>query len=137
MTHIDIRPADVPVVGFVVEGDISYAGKHLLIDAYNCNGKFDMASIEAMMVEACKATGATVLFHHAHLFDGHGSSGVVVLAESHGSWHSWPEEKFVAIDIFVCGVCDPHNAITHIEKLLKPTEMKIKLEKRGIKPNCF
>ncbi len=36
-----------------------------------------------------------------------GVSGVLVLAESHISIHTWPERDFAAIDIFMCGACDP------------------------------
>ena len=128
MPHNDTAPT----VGFITEDGVTYAGKHLLIDAYNCRYTPDMSTLETMMVEACKATGATVLFHHAHLFNGGGSSGVVILAESHGSWHQWVEENFVAIDIFVCGKCDPEKALGIIAECLVPERMALRLEKRGV-----
>jgi S-adenosylmethionine decarboxylase len=36
---------------------------------------------------------------------------VLVLAESHVSIHTWPERDYAALDIFVCGDCDPYKAL--------------------------
>jgi hypothetical protein len=38
-------------------------------------------------------------------------SGVLVLAESHISIHTWPERDFASIDIFMCGACDPYDSL--------------------------
>ena len=122
------------MVGFVVEGNSSYAGKHLLIDLHECKYNAMANEIEDSMVKACIATGATVLFSYSHPFDGAGSSGVVILAESHGTWHQWPENNFVAIDIFVCGTCDPKLAIPTISDLFKPGHIKVSEVKRGEYP---
>ena len=118
--------------GFIQEGDLCYAGRHLLIDFYNCGYNPLAHEIEECMVQACIATGATVVFHYSHPFEGNGSSGVCVLAESHGTWHQWPENNFCAIDIFVCGTCDPERAIPILSSVFKPGQTKISLEKRGI-----
>lgn len=126
------------MVGFVVDGSSTYAGKHLLIDLYQCSHHGDLETIQLVMIEACRATGATVLFAHLHPFDGGGVSGAVILAESHMSIHSWPEDKFVALDIFVCGTCDPMMAIPTLMSHFQPQNFTVKLEKRGLqtsKPN--
>jgi S-adenosylmethionine decarboxylase len=123
------------MVGFVKENGFSFAGKHLLIDLYDCKITPEHTLIESAMVDACIATGATVLFQHSHPFPGGGSSGVVILAESHGTWHSWPEEKFTAVDIFVCGECQPEEAVSILERLFQPKRTLTKLEKRGILEN--
>lgn len=123
------------MVGFVIENGSSFAGKHLLVDLYNCELIPDHRQIELVMVDACIATGATVMFHHSHPFDGGGSSGVVILAESHGTWHSWTEEQFVAIDIFVCGECNPELAVDILTRTFRPKTVSLKLEKRGIVPD--
>jgi S-adenosylmethionine decarboxylase len=120
------------MVGFVNESGCLFAGKHLLIDFYDCETVPAHNIIELAMVDACIATGATVLFHHSHPFDGGGSSGVVILAESHGTFHSWPEEKFVAVDIFVCGDCQPEMAVDILKTIFLPKKTLVKLEKRGV-----
>ena len=117
---------------FIIDGNNCYAGKHLLIDLYDCANMADVESISETIIVAAKATGATVLFSHGHPFNGGGSSGVAVLAESHISWHSWQIEKFIAIDIFVCGSCNPYLAVPILEKFFKPGKLITKMEKRGI-----
>ena len=46
-----------------------------------------------------------------HRFSPQGVTGIVAIAESHISIHTWPERDFAAIDIFVCGACDPYKAV--------------------------
>ena len=121
------------MVGFIVNSKECYAGKHLLIDLFDCkNTEENLEEINMIMVEAAKATGATVLFSHCHPFDGGGSSGVVILAESHITFHRWHEENFLAVDIFVCGDCDPYLAVPYLENYFLPSHTEIKMEKRGV-----
>ena len=40
---------------------------------------------------------------------GLGVTGVVLLAESHISIHTWPENGFAAADIFMCGAAQPRS----------------------------
>jgi S-adenosylmethionine decarboxylase len=124
------------MVGFVVEGNTTYAGKHLLIDLYGCRNHGELGEIEAVMRAACEETGATVLFSHLHPFDGGGTSGAVILAESHMSIHTWPENGFIALDVFVCGNCDPHKAIPMLTEYFQPNNTKISMRKRGRAPSC-
>ena len=107
-------------------------GKHLLLDIFSCHDGLTMDVIEKTLTDACIATGATVLFHHSHLFDDGGCSGVVVLAESHASFHYWWEEKYMAVDIFVCGECDPYRAIPILQKSFQPNNIDIHEIKRGL-----
>lgn len=56
--------------------------------------------------------GATVLLENSHHFgEGFGFSGILVLAESHLSFHGWPEIGFAAIDCFTCGSCNPYDLV--------------------------
>jgi S-adenosylmethionine decarboxylase len=120
------------MVGFITESGTTYAGKHLLLDLYDCEDMSDMETIEKMLVNACIATGATVLFSHSHLFPGGGSSGAVILAESHATFHVWQEERVVCIDCFVCGNCDPEKIIKIVIELFKPKKIIKKIEKRCV-----
>ena len=38
-----------------------------------------------------------------HQFDPVGATGVVIIAESHISAHTWPEKGTIALDVFTCG----------------------------------
>lgn len=40
---------------------------------------------------------------HFHRFSPQGVSGVVIIAESHLTIHTWPEHGYAAVDVFTCG----------------------------------
>jgi len=93
-------------------------GTHWLVDCYGVDALLlrDAPTIEALLRDAARAAGAHVLSSHVHRFgDGAGVTGVVVLAESHLTIHTWPEHGFAAIDLFLCGETEPERAIAHLE----------------------
>jgi S-adenosylmethionine decarboxylase len=55
------------------------------------------------MVDAAIDCGAVVLGDSFHRFSPQGVSGVVIIAESHLSIHTWPEHGYAAVDVFTCG----------------------------------
>jgi S-adenosylmethionine decarboxylase len=63
----------------------------------------DLEYLENALVSAAKEAGATVLDKSFHQFAPQGVSGVVLIAESHLSLHTWPEHAYAAVDIFTCG----------------------------------
>ena len=60
-----------------------------------------------------------------HFGQGNGVTGVVLLAQSHISIHSWPEHGYAAIDVFVCGQMNPHIAIMVMQKAFKPVTKEV------------
>jgi S-adenosylmethionine decarboxylase len=80
-------------------------GTHLLVELHGCHPE-TLKKVEVVReiltsaAKACKATIVDVAFHE---FTPHGVSGVVVIAESHISIHTWPEYRYAALDIFTCG----------------------------------
>jgi len=110
-----------------------FAGMHLLLDLWGAANLRDPVAIDQAMRAAAEAAGATVLHSHFHHFlpDG-GVSGVVVLAESHISIHTWPERDFAAIDIFMCGACDPYRSVPVIEAAFRPRSMQVNEQRRGL-----
>jgi S-adenosylmethionine decarboxylase len=81
-------------------------GRHVIADIRGGTALDDCARIEATLRAAARAAGVTVLDVRLHHFGaGCGVTGVVLLAESHISIHTWPEHGLSAVDIFVCG---PH-----------------------------
>jgi S-adenosylmethionine decarboxylase len=107
-------------------------GAHLLIDFYNATNLSDLSLIEKALLQASKACGATVLQIMLHRYgEGGGVTGVALLAESHISIHTWPEINYAAIDVFVCGKCDPQKAVPVLKKLLKPREVILSSHNRG------
>lgn len=92
-------------------------GKHVILDCYGCDEQSikDQTFIEAILCQAAETAGATVLHTYFHKFDkGEGVTGVIALSESHISIHTWPEYNYMAIDIFMCGKCDPRDSVDYI-----------------------
>jgi S-adenosylmethionine decarboxylase len=80
-------------------------GRHLLLELRECNMAVldDLEYLENALVSAAREAGATVLDKSFHQFAPQGVSGVVLIAESHLSLHTWPEHAYAAVDIFTCG----------------------------------
>ena len=117
---------------FVERDGMKFAGTHLLIDIWGASRLDDPDHIDERLRAAAIATGATILHSHFHHFSPNGGvSGVVVLAESHISIHTWPERDFAALDIFVCGDCDPHSAIPVIQAAFEPSRIDLGEQRRG------
>jgi len=110
-----------------------FAGMHLLLDLWGAKNLCDPDAIDHAICAAAEAADATVLHSHFHHFspDG-GVSGVVVLAESHISIHTWPERDFAAIDIFMCGACDAYKSVPVLEAVFQPASMELNEQRRGL-----
>lgn len=107
-------------------------GTHILLDFFGIKNSNDVEFIRETLLEAAKACKATVLDIKLHSFgENNGITGVALLAESHISIHTWPENEFAAIDVFMCGNCDATQAIEPLEKMFKPKKSSIKEIQRG------
>ncbi len=62
---------------------------------------------------------------------GGGVSGVSVLAESHITIHTWPARGYAAIDIFMCGSCDPVDCLPELKHRLSPRRFEHQTIRRG------
>ena len=119
-------------VATVTKDGIVFAGTHLLIDLYGAINLNNPQEIETVLRNCAIRCGATILHSHMHHFNPQGVSGVVVLAESHISIHTWPETGYVALDIFMCGSCNPYDSIPLLKEYFKPSNMQVIENKRGI-----
>ncbi len=80
-------------------------GRHLLLELFDCDSDAinNLEAVKGSLVEAAKRAQATIVDVVFHEFNPFGISGVVVIAESHLSIHTWPEYRYAAVDIFSCG----------------------------------
>jgi S-adenosylmethionine decarboxylase proenzyme len=96
-------------------------GRHLLTEFYDCDRETlnDSDRIKKIMEGAAITSGASIVQSVFHLFNPHGVSGVVVIAESHLTIHTWPEYGYSAVDIFTCGEeVDPWRAYHYLKEKL-------------------
>lgn len=134
--EFDITQEDGELVDFFIKRDgVEFAGTHLLVDLWGATNLCDVEFIATALKQAAVDAGATILHAHMHHFTPNGGvSGVIVLAESHISIHTWPERNFAAIDIFMCGECNPHDALPTIERAFQPGNVQINETRRGLTP---
>ncbi|MFQ5584548.1 MAG: adenosylmethionine decarboxylase, partial [Calditrichia bacterium] len=94
-------------------------GRHFLVELGECNIDIlnDLRKIEDILVTAAKKAKATIVESRFHQFNPFGISGVVVIAESHLTIHTWPEHGYAAVDIFTCGkALEPTTATDYLIK---------------------
>ena len=110
-----------------------YAGDHTLIELWGARHLADPDFIASALRDSAIAAGATVLHEHFHHFgEEQGVSGVLILAESHISIHSWPERSYAAIDIFMCGDCNPMDSVEVIKQRFSPSGIQVDNIQRGL-----
>ncbi len=120
---------------FVVKDGLHFAGAHLLLELWDGEHFDDIKAVEAALKDAASAARAAVLNIHVHRFMSSGGvTGVALLAESHISIHTWPESGFAAIDIFMCGACNPYQAVPALRRAFRPARLHIFEHKRGLLP---
>jgi len=110
-------------------------GRHLIIDYNDCDTSVlnDLPRLESALKEAAIKMWATIIDSNFHQFEPQWVTGVVVLAESHISVHSWPEHGYAAIDIFACWDVDFDIWVQVIQTALQAKNMQlITDEKRWI-----
>jgi S-adenosylmethionine decarboxylase proenzyme len=120
-------------------------GLHIIADLYNCRKSgylVSSAELRDLCVKACKDAGLTVLGDHFIQFDGAdgtqqgGSTGAVVLAESHLAIHTWPERDGATLDVYVCNyTCDNTGKAEAVYRALinalKPGDVMVERVQRG------
>ena len=85
------------------------------------------------LVSAAKEAKATIVDISFHEFNPFGISGMVVIAESHLSIHTWPEYSYAAVDIFTCGdVIKPEVAAASLIERFESKNPSVVEMKRGI-----
>ena len=97
----DLHPTFTPIPTLITDT----VGKHCILELYSCDcAKLDDEDfVRSALSNAALRAGATLLNLISHHFQPHGVTGLALLAESHISFHSWPESGYAAVDVFTCG----------------------------------
>ncbi len=111
-------------------------GIHIIADLYGIDSETisEASRLYPIIEGAVKFGGLTKISSNYYQFQPKGASGIVLLAESHLSFHTWPEHGLVTLDIFTCG--NPNtadSALQYIVDILKPTNVECKRIQRGDK----
>jgi len=110
-------------------------GRHLLLEMFDCDldAINSLESVKGALVEAAKRAQATIVDVVFHEFNPFGISGVVVIAESHLTIHTWPEYRYAAVDIFSCGeVLQPEVAANYLVEQFAAERTSIVEMQRGL-----
>lgn len=110
-------------------------GRHFLVELFGCDkvAISDVAKVEDVLNEAATRSNATILKSEFHQFEPYGISGMVIIAESHLSIHTWPEYGYAAADVFTCGEeLEPEKAIDYMIAHFKANNSTAVEIKRGM-----
>jgi S-adenosylmethionine decarboxylase len=116
-------------------GWLKTLGTHIIVELSDCDAAVlsDVEQVRSVLVQAAKVANAEVLETAFHRFTPHGVSGVVVIAESHLSIHTWPEYGYAALDIYTCGEhTDPWRACQYVAVHFQARQMLTTEVRRGI-----
>lgn len=95
--------------------------RHILFTLKGCSYGLldDEAHIRNVLVHAAHLCGSTLLDISSHKFDPQGVTAIALLAESHISIHTWPEEGMAVCDVFTCGDhTNPRAGVTYMYEML-------------------
>lgn len=110
-------------------------GTHYIVDLMGCNKeklKF-VSPVEELFLKAARDCKATIITHAFHQFEPIGVSGVILIAESHMSIHTWPQQGYAAVGIFTCGeVMKPEVAVEVLREGFEADSVLVNNIQRGI-----
>jgi|ERR1700690_2285665 S-adenosylmethionine decarboxylase len=118
----------------VLATHMKLSGKHWLIEMYQVSRLDDVARIRRALRRAVAESGVRLIRLQLHHFGARrGVTGVALLAESHISIHTWPERRYAALDIFMCGrASDPQKALDALRDSLQPGSVRVRRFERGM-----
>jgi S-adenosylmethionine decarboxylase len=112
-------------------------GRQILVEFYDCDRDVlnSEDQIRSILMEGVRRSQATIVSDTFHTFSPHGVSGVIVIAESHVTIHTWPEHGYAAIDIFTCGeTIEPWIIQKYLQENFRAGNVSSMEMKRGLFP---
>jgi S-adenosylmethionine decarboxylase len=110
-----------PIVG-------KFRGTHLLGELYDVPSHVldDDKHLQQVLLEAIPHGTATVLGVQSKKFEPVGVTILILLAESHASIHTYPENKSLFLDIFTCGDCKPMKIFEYFVNAINAEQYSVK-----------
>ena len=100
--------------------------RHILFTLKGCPYGLldDEAHIRNVLANASTLSESTLIDISSHKFVPHGVTAVALLAESHISIHTWPEDGIAVCDVFTCGEkTSPRSAATYMYEAMGATDL--------------
>jgi len=96
------------------------------VELWGCRGPLnDADALEAALRAASDRVGATVMTSTRAVYQPHGVTVVLVLAESHMVISTWPEHDYALVDLLLCNAdMAPEAAAEEIIRALEPTRTR-------------
>ena len=94
-------------------------GEHITLDIIGSNKEYDPSLFEKVIRDIAKVADVTILNISKYKFQPQGFTILALLAESHISFHTFPEKGIISFDFFTCGKVSPSVAIDIIKKEFK------------------
>jgi len=91
-------------------------GEHVALDIIGTKKDYSPSFFEKIVYKIAKKAKVTVLEISRHKFEPQGFTLVALLAESHMSFHTFPEKNIISFDFFTCGKVSPVVALDIIKK---------------------
>ncbi len=107
-------------------------GHHYLVELLGCDPSRiqQVSTVEHVFLEAARISGATIVEHFFKQYEPEGVTGIILISESHFAIHTWPEDGFVALDIFTCGTMDSQAAIDFLKQEFGAQDVRQRLVER-------
>jgi len=104
--------------------------KQFIADYINCQIKFEELNSPEFhknyIYKSLELVNTRTITQIDHQFSPYGYTLLMVLADSSLILHSWPEEKFVTIEIFTCGKrSEPKRGLKYLKTIYKPSKFKL------------
>ena len=91
-------------------------GEHITLDIIGTTKEYDPTLFENVINKIAKAANVTILKISKYKFEPQGFTILALLAESHISFHTFPEKGIISFDFFTCGNISPSVAVNIIKK---------------------
>ena len=82
-------------------------GEHITLDIIGTKKEYDPVFFEKLVYKIAKIAKVTVLEISKYKFEPQGFTLVALLAESHISFHTFPEKGIISFDFFTCAKISP------------------------------
>jgi S-adenosylmethionine decarboxylase len=92
----------------------------------------DITRLTALASAAVAAGNGHVLDATHVIFPNGAITLVLILAESHLTIHTWPEEQLIAIDLFSCGAIDGAAVVSGLARRLELGDLSVRTLDRGL-----